>query len=86
MLKPDGSANFGLEAEGDARLSDWMEAHLSLATWVSPDGVDLDAIETAVLLRLRPPLNVSKVGEPRDRLREARRRMSDVARSWRPGT
>lgn len=84
LSKPDGSANFGLEAAGDARLSTWMEEHLSLATWVSPTGAVLDEVETAVVRRLRPPLNLAKVGEPRAELREARRRMATIARSWTP--
>jgi hypothetical protein len=84
LLHPDGSANFGLEPCSDARLSEWMGARLALATWVRPDGVNLDEIETAVVLRLRPPLNLDKVGEPRERLRLARMRMADMARAWRP--
>lgn len=82
LIKPDGSANFALEAEGDTRLSAWMDERLSLATWVSPSGVVLDEVETAVVRRLRPPLNLDKVGEPRAGLREARRRMATIARNW----
>ena len=84
LAKPDGSANFALEPAGDARLSDWMERRLLLATWVKPDGVLLDDVETAVVRRLRPPLNLDKVGEPRERLRSARKRMADIARTWQP--
>jgi hypothetical protein len=82
LIKPDGSANFALEADGDARLSMWMDERLSLATWVSPSGVILDEVETAVVRHLRPPLNLDKVGEPRAELREARRRMATIARDW----
>jgi hypothetical protein len=84
LIKPDGSANFALDAAGDARLSAWMDEHLLLATWVSPVGVVLDEVETAVVRRLRPPLNLDKVGEPRTELREARKRMATMARSWTP--
>ena len=84
LAKPDGSANFALEVEGDARLSDWMDHRLLLATWVKPDGAHLDDVETAVVHRLRPPLNLDKVGEPRERLRTARKRMADMARAWQP--
>lgn len=84
LAKPDGSANFALEQAGDVRLSDWMEQRLFLATWVKPDGVFLDDVETAVVRRLRPPLNLDKVGEPRERLRSARKRMADIARAWQP--
>lgn len=30
--KPDGSANYGLESEGDQRLTDWMHEHLTLGS------------------------------------------------------
>jgi hypothetical protein len=82
LTKPDGSANFALDAAGDARLSSWMDQRLTLATWVKPSNVELDVIETAVVRRLRPPLNLDKVGEPRDRLRRARRQMATIARNW----
>jgi hypothetical protein len=62
-----------------------MEQRLSLATWSKPEGANLDEIETAVVLRLRPPLNLDKVGESRTRLREARKRMAETARAWQPG-
>jgi hypothetical protein len=61
-----------------------MEHRLALATWVKPDGVVLDEVETAIVRRLRPPLNLDKVGEPRERLRVARKHMSDLARAWQP--
>ena len=85
LANPDGSANFALEPAGDARLSQWMDTRLTLATWVKPDGVQLKSVETAVLRRLRPPLNLDKVGEPRERLRAARKRMASIARAWEPG-
>ena len=85
LANPDGSANFALEPAGDARLSQWMDTRLTLATWVKPDGVQLNGVETAVLRRLRPPLNLNKVGEPRERLRTARKRMANIARAWEPG-
>ena len=85
LAKPDGSANFGLEAASEVRLSGWMERRLSLATWSRSEDAILDEIETAVVRRLRPPLNLDKVGESRKRLREARKRMADIARAWQPG-
>lgn len=85
LARPDGSANFGLDPGGEERLSEWMERQLSLATWVKPAGTTLDGVETAVVRQLRPPLNLNKVGESRNRLREARRRMADQARAWEPG-
>ncbi len=84
LAKPDGSANFGLGAESEDRLSSWMGQRLSVSTWIKLEGANLDEIETAVVRRLRPALNLDKVGEPRTRLREARRHMSDTARAWQP--
>lgn len=84
LAKPDGSANFALEPAGDQRLSQWMERRLSLATWCQPDSIDLDELETTVVRQLRPPLNLDKVGERRTELREARRRLADIARAWKP--
>jgi hypothetical protein len=86
LARPDGSANSALDFPSDARLSAWMDSRLRLATWIKPDGVTLDDVETALIVRLRPPLNLDKVGEPRERLRAARRRMADIARAWEPGT
>ncbi|GGF33814.1 hypothetical protein GCM10011519_04110 [Marmoricola endophyticus] len=85
LSSPDRSANFALDKGSDERLSAWMDQRLSLSTWTKPEGVVLDHIETQVLGRLRPPLNLGKVKESRTRLRAARRRMADAARSWRAG-
>jgi hypothetical protein len=85
LANTDGSANFALEPAGDARLSQWMDTRRTLATWVKPDGVQLNSVETAALRRLRPPLNLDKVGEPRERLRTARKRMANIAKAWEPG-
>lgn len=85
LAKPDGSANFGLDTASEARLSGWMVQRLALATWSGSGDASLDEIETAVVRRLRPPLNLDKVGESRARLREARKRMADIARTWQPG-
>lgn len=82
IAKPDGSANYSLDPAGDERLSRWMAERLVLATWVRPHDVLLDEVETAVLRRLRPPLNLDKVGEPRDRLRSARGAMATASRAW----
>ncbi|HVQ18152.1 MAG TPA: hypothetical protein VMT27_03850 [Actinomycetes bacterium] len=82
IVRPDGSANFSLEAAGDERLSRWMEERLALSTWVKPEDVVLDEVETAVLLRLRPPLNLDKVGESRERLRRARGVLAAASRNW----
>ncbi|MEQ6900329.1 GIY-YIG nuclease family protein [Nocardioides sp. YIM 152588] len=81
-LRPDGSANYALDPESDVRLTAWMEDRLTLATWQKPTDVVLGDVETAVLVSLRPPLNLDKVGEPRERLREARRALAEASRVW----
>ena len=85
LVRPDGSANYSLAPSGDERLSRWMKEHLLLATWVKPQHVLLDEVETAAVLRLRPPLNLDKVGEPRERLRRARGAMAGESRKWATG-
>jgi hypothetical protein len=66
-----------LTKESNARLTAWMGAHLRLVTVGCPDRSTLGASETAVLLRLDPPLNL--MGMPptpvRRRLRELRGRL-----------
>jgi hypothetical protein len=81
--KPERFANFGLEASGDARLTNWMVSHLGLAVWPSPDGAVLDSIETAVLAELMPPLNVAKVSTQwRPLVQAGRRRLASQAEAW----
>lgn len=81
--KPERFANFGLEASGDDRLTDWMVTHLRLAVWPSPDGAVLDAVETAVLAELLSPLNVTKVSTRwRPLVRAGRRRLAAEAEAW----
>jgi hypothetical protein len=83
MVRPERPATFGLAAEGDERLTAWMQEQLFLAYWVKPDTeVDLNDIETAVIKRWQPPLNLNKVDHPLPALRHARRLMADDARTW----
>lgn len=84
LATPDGSANLALEPASEVRLGDWMSKRLTLSTWKRPPGVVLDEIETIAVRHLRPPLNLDKVGEPRQRLRVAGKRMADLARTWQP--
>lgn len=85
LANPGAFANFGLEPAGDARLTDWMLEHLRLAVWTSANDVSLDAVETAVLLELGPPLNIDKVTTPwRPMVRAARKRLADQARASAP--
>lgn len=85
LARPDGSANFGLAAAGDERLTKWMHDHLRLAVWVKPAGCELNAIETMVLAELIPPLNLAKMGgRASKRVKAARAVMAAEARSWSP--
>ena len=64
-------------------MTRWMGTHLRLAVWPSPDGVVLDRVETAVLGRLLPPLNVAKVSTPcRTTVLAGRRRLAAQAETW----
>lgn len=80
---PGSSANFALDLASDALLTEWMRSRLSIATWVRT-APDLEDIESSVIRRWRPPLNLAKVGEPRERLRAARAAMAAQARAWTP--
>ena len=48
----------GRAGENDARLSDWMNAHLRVAAAAVPDSDTLGAIEAAVLDSIDPPLSL----------------------------
>ena len=82
---PNHFSNYGLENDGDRRLTHWMLEHLTLAVWPTSAATDLVDLETQVLDRLRPPLNLSKVTTPwRQQVRAARKRMADRAKQWSP--
>lgn len=82
---PGHFSNFGLEPEGDERLSRWMAEHLRLIVWPSPIGIVLNDVETAVLQALVPPLNLSKVVTPwKPMISSARKRMAAGAKAWSP--
>jgi hypothetical protein len=80
---PSHFANFGLSCEHDKDLSSWMRDQLKLALWPHADPAELDAIETAVLAELLPPLNLAKVTTPwRDQVSTARKGLAKQARDW----
>lgn len=82
---PGYFTNYALEPAGDQRLTEWMLAHLRLATWPSTQGATLDAVETDVLQRLLPPLNLDKVITPwRSQVLAARAVLAEQARNWKP--
>lgn len=85
IASPGHFANFGLEPDGDARLTEWMHRHLCIATWRATEGVSLDQLETLVLESLQPPLNLAKVSTRwRPGVSAGRARLAAEARAWRP--
>jgi len=80
--KPGYFAHYALTPEGDDRLTAWMHAHLSIAVWPAPTGLDifLAEVETAMLAAFDPLLNLTKAPHPSPRLRAARKVMAAEAR------
>jgi hypothetical protein len=76
--KPDHFANYGLTPDGDARLTEWMHQHLSLAVWERPTGLTqtLRDVEGEVIRTWMPPLNIQGNPRPLPRLRQARQTMT----------
>lgn len=82
--KPRHFSNFGLSAEHDERLSAWMKRRLRLALWPHAVAPVLDGVETEVLKKLLPPLNLDKVVTPwRTQIKTARSILADQGRAWR---
>lgn len=81
--KPGYFSNFGLSEAHDDDLSTWMKKTLSLALWPHDVVAELDTIETHVLGRLQPPLNLDKAITPwRDEVKFARKLLAAQARAW----
>lgn len=76
--KPDHFANYGLTPESDARLTEWMHQHLSLAVWERPAGLTqpLRTVEGEVIRTWMPPLNIQGNPRPLPLLRQARQIMT----------
>ena len=85
LVHPERPANYGLPPEEDDRLTQWMHESLTLATWAKKGKQRLDEIETAVLARWQPPLNLSKVAQASRRLKLAREAMAAEAHAWAEG-
>lgn len=79
---PHRFAMFALDEPSDARLTEWMHEHLRLATWVMPAHaeVPLKTVETAVITRWVPLLNLKGSPAPWMKLKMARTAMSSRAR------
>lgn len=85
--KPGHFANYGLAPADDAKLTGWMREHLQIAVWPWDYAEPLSAVETRVLHRLHPPLNIAGVQHRYRSLLQAKRKvMADEARSWTPPT
>jgi hypothetical protein len=60
--RPERAANFGLSPDQDALLSSWMRENLLATFWEMPSvAIPLRDVETVVLARLQPPLNIQHV-------------------------
>src|SRR3546814_2489660 len=83
--KPGYFSNFGLSADGDARLTAWMHTRLLIAVWPAPRTLDepLATTELGVIRRWHPPLNISGNPYPLPALSAARKRMAMEASQWR---
>lgn len=84
LAKPERFANYGLADGGDARLNEWMHARLTLAVWPAPTSmtVPLGDVETAVIVRFTPPINLDKNPGKLARLSAARAEMAAEAAAY----
>jgi hypothetical protein len=85
LAKPERFANYALADGGDARLNEWMHARLTLAVWPAPAGalIPLGDIETAIIVRFTPPINLDKNPGKLVHLSHARAAMASEASLWR---
>jgi hypothetical protein len=83
---PGHFTNYGLTTSDDEQLTRWMHARLSIAVWPAPVGLEvpLADIETAMIRRFVPPMNLAKNPGKLARLSQARRVMASEAANWRP--
>lgn len=86
LQKPGYFASYGLAEPGDLRLNEWMHARLTLAVWPAPAGMTspLADVETRLIERLAPPINIDKNPHKLARLSAARKVMAAEAARWRP--
>jgi hypothetical protein len=83
LSRPERFANFGLDVDGDDRLTAWMHQRLTLAVWVTPViTMPLKEIEAAVIGHWDPPLNLTQVTQVLPALRHGRQTMAAQARQW----
>lgn len=85
LARPERPANYGLEPDGDARLTTWMSRTLTLAVWPMPAELplsQLESVETNVIQVWTPPLNIRRNPARLRRLIVARQVLADDARAW----
>lgn len=85
--RPGYFANYGLLPDADARLTEWMHAHLTIAVWAAPANLDprlkdLEKLEKAIIVAWEPPLNLRGAPRPSPRLKAARKVMAAEAAHW----
>lgn len=80
--EPTKWTHFALEATGDEQLTRWMRDRLSMCVWAAPAGTKLESVESAVMRRWKPPLNLIGVETPwRTHVRDARARLAERSRA-----
>jgi hypothetical protein len=82
--KPGYFSNYGLSPGDDAKLTAWMRKHLKLAIWAPEKPLQLRPVESQIIIRWQPPLNLTDViTEWTSEIKAARKLMADEARVWR---
>lgn len=77
---PANFRNYRFEAEGEAKLTEWMHANLQIATCPIPSGYD--DMERAIIPQLQPSLCLTHWPNPNSRLiRSLRKLCADEARA-----
>lgn len=77
---------YSLAGDGDAQLTAWMHARLSLAVWAAPVqmSVKLVDVETELIRHFTPVINIDRNPRKLARLGAARKAMTAEAKAWRP--
>ncbi|GAB2696619.1 hypothetical protein BKA24_001152 [Microbacterium marinum] len=80
---PGHFSNYGLSAEHDSLLTAWMHRYLTLAVWPAHElTVPLRDVESALIRKWVPPLNLAGNPHPAPHLKSARATMANEARTW----
>lgn len=79
---PHRFAMYSLDEASEKRLSEWIHTYLRLSIWVTPPEASesLGAVESAVISRWIPPLNLKSSPSPSPELRKARVHMARQAK------